>query len=127
MQETSEIQVWSPGQEDILEKEIATHSSILAWETSWTENSGGLHPKGLQRFEYDWAAKHTNIKQKNKVIIIIVSLTIKPNQPLTFLEKFSSLRLGTTNLHISNNHGKMFYQGIQQWLHESKWHHLDHS
>ena len=109
MQETPEIQVWSLGQADILEKEIATHSSILAWETSWTEEPGGLQPKGLQRFGYDWATNNT--KQKNKIVIIIVSLTIKPNQPLTFLEKFSSLRLGTTNLDVSNNHGKNVLPG----------------
>ena len=37
-----EIQVQSLGQEDPLEKEMATHSSILAWEISWTEEVGGL-------------------------------------------------------------------------------------
>ena len=36
------IRVWSPGQEDCLEKEMATHSSILAWEIPWTEEPGGL-------------------------------------------------------------------------------------
>ena len=39
MQET---QVWSLGWEDPLEKGIATHSSILAWKNSWTEEPGGL-------------------------------------------------------------------------------------
>ena len=39
MQET---QVQSLGQEDPLEKEMATHSSILAWEIPWTEEAGGL-------------------------------------------------------------------------------------
>ena len=37
-----EIQVWSQGWEDPLEKEMATHSSILAWRTPWTEKPGGL-------------------------------------------------------------------------------------
>ena len=37
-----EIGVWSLGQEDPLEKEVATHSSILAWEIPWTEEPGGL-------------------------------------------------------------------------------------
>ena len=32
-----------------MEKEMATHSSILAWEISWTEDSGGLQSMGLQR------------------------------------------------------------------------------
>ena len=41
--------VWSLGQEDPLEKGMATHSSILAWETPWTEESGGLQSMELQR------------------------------------------------------------------------------
>ena len=39
----------SLGQEDALEKEIATHSSILAWKISWTEAPGGLQSVGLRR------------------------------------------------------------------------------
>ena len=46
MQET---RVRSSGQEDPLEKEMATHSSILAWETPWTEESGGLQFMGPQK------------------------------------------------------------------------------
>ena len=37
------MQVQSLGQEDALEKEMATHSSILAWKIPWTEEPGGLH------------------------------------------------------------------------------------
>ena len=40
MQETQETQVQSLGQEDPLEKEMATHSSILAWKIPWTEDPG---------------------------------------------------------------------------------------
>ena len=39
----------SLGQEDPLEKEMATHSSILAWRISWTEEPGGLQSMGSQR------------------------------------------------------------------------------
>ena len=46
MQET---QVGSLGQEDPLEKEMETHSRILAWEIPWTEEPGGLQTMGLQR------------------------------------------------------------------------------
>ena len=38
-----ETTVWSLGQEDPLEKEMATHSIILVWKIPWTEESGGLH------------------------------------------------------------------------------------
>ena len=44
-----EMWVQSLGREDPLEKEMATHSSILAWEISWTEKSGGLQFMGSQK------------------------------------------------------------------------------
>ena len=50
MQET---QVQFLGREDHLEKEMATHSSILAWKTPWTEKSGRLQSMGLQRVRHD--------------------------------------------------------------------------
>ena len=43
-----ETRAQSLGQEDLLEKEMATHSSILAWEIPWTEEPGGLQSMGLQ-------------------------------------------------------------------------------
>ena len=46
MQETQEMWVQSLGLEDPLEEEITTHSSILAWEISWTEDPGGLQSMG---------------------------------------------------------------------------------
>ena len=48
-----ETQVRSLGWEDPLEKEMATHSSILAWKISWTEKPGGLQSMGLQRVGHD--------------------------------------------------------------------------
>ena len=41
------------GQEDPMEKEMATHSSVLAWRSPWTEESGGLHSLGSQRVRHD--------------------------------------------------------------------------
>ena len=41
------------GQEDPLEKEMATHSSILAWKIPWMEEPGGLQSMGLQRVGHD--------------------------------------------------------------------------
>ena len=57
MQETQEIQVQFLGREDALEKEMATHSSILAWEIPWTEEPGGLQSMGLERVACDLATK----------------------------------------------------------------------
>ena len=46
---TWETQVRSLGREDLLEKEMATHSSTLAWKIPWTEQPGGLQSMGSQR------------------------------------------------------------------------------
>ena len=51
-----EIWVRSLGREDSLEKEMATHSSILAWRIPWMEEPGKLHSMGLQGVGHDWAA-----------------------------------------------------------------------
>ena len=51
---TWETQVWSLGGEDPLEKEMAIHSSILAWRIPWTEKPGGLQSLGSQRIRHDY-------------------------------------------------------------------------
>ena len=48
-----ETQVQSLGREDPLEKEMATHSSLLAWRIPWTEEPGGLQSMGSQRVGHD--------------------------------------------------------------------------
>ena len=48
---TQETQVQSLGQEDALEEGMATHPSILAWRTPWTEEPGGLQPTGSQELD----------------------------------------------------------------------------
>ena len=52
---TQETWVWSLGWKDPLEKEMATHSSILAWRIPWMEEPGGLKSTGSQRVGHDWA------------------------------------------------------------------------
>ena len=49
------------GQEDPLEKEMETHSSILAWEISWTEEPGRLQTIGSQRVVHDLVTKQQEI------------------------------------------------------------------
>ena len=62
-----EMQFRSLGWEDPLEKEMATHSSILAWEILWTEEPGGLQSMGLERVGHDLATKQ---QQRKKVLNI---------------------------------------------------------
>ena len=58
-----ETWVRSLGQEDSLEKEMATHSSILAWRIPWTEEPGGLQSTGSRRVGHNWA---TSLSLKRK-------------------------------------------------------------
>ena len=60
LQETQEMKPQSLGREDCLEKEMETHSSILAWEIPWTEKSVGLQSVGLKRVWHDWMRAHTH-------------------------------------------------------------------
>ena len=52
-QETQNMQVQPLGWEDTLEKEMATHYSILAWEVLWRDEHGGLQLMGSQRVRHD--------------------------------------------------------------------------
>ena len=52
-----ELWVQSQDQEDPQEKEMATHSSILAWKIPWIEEPGGLQSMGSQRVEHDLETK----------------------------------------------------------------------
>ena len=54
----AETWVWSLGGEYPLEKEMATHSSILAWKISWPEEPGGLQSMGSQTAGHDWSDWH---------------------------------------------------------------------
>ena len=50
-----ETQVRFLSREDPLEKEMVTHSSVLAWRIPWTEEPGRLHSMGSQRVGHNWA------------------------------------------------------------------------
>ena len=82
-----ETQVRSLGWEDPLEKEMATHSSILAWRIPWTEEPGRLQSTGLQRVRHDWATSLHFIpgsleKQESSRKTFISALLTMP-KPLT--------------------------------------------
>ena len=67
-QEVQETELRSLGWEDPLEKGMASHSSILAWRSPWTEEPGGLQSMGSQRVRHNWAT--------------IISFTFIPFVPL---------------------------------------------
>ena len=70
-QEMEETKVWFLGQEDPLEKEIATHSSILAWKIPRTEEPSGLQSMGSQRVRHAWMYTHTYTYTHTLLISII--------------------------------------------------------
>ena len=71
-----ETWVRSLGPEDPLEKEMATHSSILAWRTPWTEEPGGLQSTGSQRVGHDWATSHTCTPLKTRMMGSVFSYKV---------------------------------------------------
>ena len=69
-----ETQVRALGQEDPLEKGMATHSSILAWRIPWTEEAGGLQSVGLQSWT-QLSGKHNTRHNKHKDILTRLAVT----------------------------------------------------
>ena len=59
----------SLSQEDPLEKELATHSSIIAWKVPWTEEIGGLKSMGSQRVGHNLVTKQKH-KVDNPVVLV---------------------------------------------------------
>ena len=80
MQEMQETQVRSLGWEDPLEKEIVTHSSIIAWKIPWTEEPGRLQSMGSQRVGHDWAAECTHAHAHTRVHAHTHTHTLSFNQ-----------------------------------------------
>ena len=76
------MRVWSLGQEDSLEEEMATYSSILAWRIPRTEEPGKQQSMGLQRVRHDWATEQWNWRgTKNNSLRRMCSITqIKSHQ-----------------------------------------------
>ena len=67
-----------PGRDDLMEEEMATHSSILTWKIQWTEEPGGQQSMGSQRVVPNWATERTHSPQTvnrfNAVLNIISAL-----------------------------------------------------
>ena len=88
-------QVRSGGREDPLEKRMATHSSMLAWGSPWTEEPGRLQSLGLQKSQ-------TQLKQQHAYTFFIISLMINFLSFISCLWKFlSELLLNSENFHIT--------------------------
>ena len=91
-----------PGLEDPLEEEMATHSSILAWKISWTEEAGGLRSTGSQRVEHDWVTNTYLLTYLSKyswsssswsdVVSIIAAFNLTTHYANMFYKSWGALR-----------------------------------
>ena len=90
-----EMQAGSLGREDLLEKGTVTHSSILAWEIPWTEESGGLQSNGLQRVGHDWSdLAHTHIVNYPENQVLNSYLSNSDIWTLSIVQTFFSILWG---------------------------------
>ena len=104
-----EMQVWSLGQEDPLEKEMETHSSIFAWKISWTEEPGGLPFMGLQRVGHDWLSAHTCTHTHNYTHVYPNCLTSSGIKSLMCLQRKSQ--------HHLQQAGKQWQRSLHDYSH----------
>ena len=70
MQEMQETQVQSLGWEEPLEKEMAAHSSILAWKIPWTEETGGLQSMWSQRVGHNLVIEHSSSQFTYNTVLV---------------------------------------------------------
>ena len=102
-------ETWVPplGWGDPLEKEMATHSSILAWRIPWTEEPGRLQSTGSQRVGHDWATSlypptacqvslymllnaHTSLSHRSSKFLILQINRMRPNSRSKICQRLSS-------------------------------------
>ena len=82
-----EMQVRFLGREDLLWKDMATHSSVLAWEIPWTGEPGGLQSTGSQSAGHDLLSTHAC---QHKLILTFSLRVISSPSLLEHLHRFSS-------------------------------------
>ena len=104
MQETW---VQSLGRKDLLEKEMATHSSILAWKIPWMEEPGRLQSMVSQRVRHDWATSlslHFVVQSLIRVWFFATPWTAASQAFLSFTISWSLLRLMSLESMMPSNH-----------------------
>ena len=107
------MQVWYLGGEDTLEKEMAIHSSILAWEIPRTEDPGRLQSMGSQRVRHDWVTKNSkhfkvqfsqSVQPLSHVRLFATPWIAACQVSLSITNSQSSLRLTSIESVMPSNH-----------------------
>ena len=132
MQET---RVWSLGQEDSLEQEMASHSRIPSWKIPWTEEPHGLQSMGSQRIGYDQATEHmwthcTCPMSKELISIYDFSHPLLPSEFCLHLPEAPSLEFfqwGSVNDNISLSFSEHFLILSSLFVMNTGSHHPDSS
>ena len=100
-----ETQVQSLDQEDPLEKEMATHSSIIAWEIPWTKQDGGLQSMCSQRVRHNWVTKLTYLSTYKQLIQLNIR---KTNSPIKNWEKVLNRHFSKEDIQLASKHMKRY-------------------
>ena len=100
-----EMQVWSLGQEDPLEEEMAIHSSILVWEIPWTGEPSGLQSVGLQS-RHDWACMYRHQTEIAQVWSPCFATNINSTWPWSNCSNFIGIIFPTAFAHFVSHFGK---------------------
>ena len=96
-----EMWVWSLGWEDLLKKEMATVSSILAWEILWIEKPTGLWSMESQRVRHNWVTERINIKDGKWAVIFLLGREEYSYFVLGTEEREGEVTLPPTGVHLS--------------------------
>ena len=112
IQEIQETRVRSLGGEDPLEKEMATHPSILAWRIPWTEELNGLQSMGLQRIGHNqsqsnWVHMHVPvvvIHSLSRIWLFVTPWTAARQTSLSFIISCNFLKLMSIESVMPSNH-----------------------
>ena len=97
-----EMWVQSPGWEDPLDKEMATHSSILAWEIPWVEEPGMRQSIGSQKFGFDLVSQ--SVQSLSGVQLFVTRWTAAHQASLSIITSQSLLKLMFISLVMPSNH-----------------------
>ena len=130
MQAIQETRVWSLGQEDSLEQEMASHSRIPSWKTPWTEEPHGLQFMGSKRIGYDQETEHMCPMSKELISIYDFSYPLLPSEFCLHLPEAPSLEFfqwGSVNDNISLSFSEHFLILSSLFVMNTGSHHPDSS
>jgi len=100
------MQVWSLGWEDPLDREMATHSSILAWKIPWTKDPGRLQSMGSQRVGHDWAKeKKKNFKTWKRIQMLFLLSYLFSRKPWKIHSSWHYLGVSQPSYSVPTNLG----------------------